>query len=152
MSDFPVDVRAKDFLTEQGIFARSLRLFVDIQVGLVRPPCFVDTGAPFSFVSFSVARQILWQPLGSTFVAQGQSSPIDWQGISCDFGETTAALLDPTTATRSRLVRLVAKFARAPHSVLQNYVILGLNFLSDNSIDFAIHGVPGFASALLSVP
>ena len=33
MPDFPVDVRAKDYVTDQGILARSLRVFVDIQIG-----------------------------------------------------------------------------------------------------------------------
>lgn len=152
MPDFPVDVRAKDYATEQGISARSLRPFAVIEAGPVRPACFVDTGAPFSIVSFSVARRIRWQPLGSAFVAQGISSPIDWQGIPCDFGETIITLHDPATATRSRSLRLVGKFARTRHPALEGFVILGMNFLADNSIEFVLRGVLGSASGVLSVP
>ncbi len=152
MPDFPVNVRAKDYVTERGFTARSLRLYVTVQIGSVNPPSFVDTGAPFSFASFSVARQIRWQLLGSTFVALGRPSPIDWQSIPCDLGETTITLHDPTTASQSRPVRLIGKFARARHSVLPNSVVLGMNFVTDNSIDFVLHGVPGSASGVLSVP
>ena len=152
MSDFPVDVRAKNYVTEKGSFARSLRPFAVIEAGPVRPACFVDTGAPFSIVTVTVAQRIRWQPLGAAFVAQGISSPIDWQGIPCDFGETNITLHDPATATRSRPLRLAGKFARARHPVLEGFVILGMNFLADNSIDFVLHGVPGSASGMLSVP
>ena len=150
MPDIPVDVRTKDYVTDQGFAARSLRLFVTIEIGSVRPLCFLDNGAPFSFVSFDVAQKIPWTLLGTAF--QGKAASMDWQGIPCSFGETNIDLLDPQGTIRVAGLRLVGKFAKVQHSLLRNHVILGMSFLVDNSIDFVSRNRSGSVSAVLSVP
>src|SRR5467141_1537593 len=82
MPDISVDFRTKDYVTEQGTAVRSLRPFVAIQIGSLRPLCFLDTGAPFNIVSFSVAQQIRWKLLGTQLLFQGKPVPLEWQGIA----------------------------------------------------------------------
>ena len=152
MPDIPLEFRVKDYLTDQGIAVRSLRPFVTIQIGSVRPMCFLDTGAPFNIVSSSIARQIRWKVLGTKLLFQGKPVALDWQGVPCDFGETSAILLDPLGKVRSSPCRLAGKFAKARHPTLENYVLLGMNFLADNDVKLVTSSVQGALSGVVSVP
>jgi hypothetical protein len=114
--------------------------------------CFLDTGAPFNIVSSSVARQIRWKVLGTKLLFQDKPAPLDWQGVPCDFGETSVILLDPSGNLRSSACRLAGKFAKARHPSLENYVLLGMNFLAHNGANLVTRNVQGSLSGLLSVP
>lgn len=152
MPDIPLDFRARDYVTDLGTAVRSLRAFVTIEIGSLRPLCFLDTGAPFSIVSYSVARQIRWKLLGSELFYERKPVPLDWQGILCDFGETEIVFVAPFENLRTAACRLVGKFAKARHPVLENYVLLGMNFLPDNDIDLLLRSTPEGLNGLLSVP
>jgi hypothetical protein len=67
-------------------------------------------------------------------------------------GETDIVLLHPSGNVRTAACRLIGKFAKARHPALENYVLLGMNFLPDNSIDLMLRSRPGLLSGLLSVP
>ncbi len=152
MPDIPLDFRAKDYVTDLGTAVRSLRAFVTIQIGPLRPLCFLDTGAPFSIVSYAVAQQIRWKRLGSSLFHQGKPVPLDWQGIPCDFGEAEIVLIHPSGNERTAVCRLIGKFAKARHPALENYVLLGMNFLPDNNINLTLRSTPGALQGLLSIP
>lgn len=152
MPEIALDFRARDYVTDLGTAVRSLRAFVTIEIGSVRPLCFLDTGAPFSIVSHSVAQRIAWRLLGNALFHQGKPAPLDWQRVPCDFGETDLVVLDPFGTSRTAACRLVGKFAKARHPVLENYVLLGMNFLLDNNLTLTLHGTPEMPQGLLSVP
>jgi len=151
MPDMPLDFRVKDYVTDLGTRLRSLRAFVTIEIGCLRPLCFLDTGAPFSIVSHSVAQQSAWKLRGNSLLNQGQVAPLDWQGIACDVGETSVVLVHPSGTWRTAACRLVGKFAKTRHPALENYVLLGMNFLTDNRIDFVLRNKPSGLTGFLSV-
>jgi hypothetical protein len=77
MPDISVDFRTKDYVTEQGTAVRSLRPFVAIQIGSLRPLCFLDTGAPFNIVSLlatHTAPLTAYSPLHENAVCEATPS------------------------------------------------------------------------------
>ena len=72
---------------------------------------------------------------------RGQPDPdaLKWLGVSCEFGVTQIALVDETNQP-SRSLRVVGKFVRSPlPAQSERVVILGYNFLMDNSITLAVN-------------
>lgn len=136
-------------MTDQGRLARACRPYVRMEFndqvqGRFRLAVMVDTCAPFSVLPYSLwhDKNLWWQPLGSQFLTPtGQPDPkaLTWCGVPCLFAETRAVLVDETDQYTQPL-RMVAKFltSRLPPR-LESNVILGYNFLLDNSIIMKLH-------------
>lgn len=119
MPDIPLDFRAIEYVTDLGVAVRAMRAFVDVEFPTqadttVDFDCFVDIGAPFSVIPYSLwhDRSIRWRRLGSVLTLAGTPSrPVPdallWQGASCELGETEVYLIDP-----------VARLQTGPHRVL----------------------------------
>lgn len=152
MPSISLDFRTRDYVTDFGVRLRSVRPFVGAQLGSVRPLCFVDTGAPLSIVSFSVAQQIRWKLQGRQLTFQGSAVSLDWQGIPCELGEAMLVLQDRPHNLQTGPCKLIGKFAKSVHPSLEGYVILGMNFLKDNGIDLEIHARAAFFVGALLVP
>ncbi len=155
MPDIPLDFREKHLTTDQNDELWSCRPFVVGEIGFLRPLCLIDTTAPFSIVSHSVAKHVKWTPLGSRAKIDGKSVSLDWQGVPCQLGETEIYLLEqPKGTKRLGPFILTGKLAQAPHAAFENHVILGMNFLADNNIGLTIYGrsSPGLLVGWLSLP
>jgi hypothetical protein len=136
-------------MTDQGRLARACRFIVRVAFtdqirGKFWRDAILDTGAPFSVLPYSLwhGQNLACSPLGSQFLTpSGQPDPeaLKWLGIACEFGETKAALVDEAPR-HSRALRLIAKL---PLSVLASHlegeIILGCNFLADNSLTLTVH-------------
>jgi hypothetical protein len=121
MPDISLDLRAVDYVTEQNLGLRAWRAFARVrfvaQNGLlVRFPAFVDPGAPFSVIPYSLwhGRRIRWAALGTHLMRAGKPVPegLLWQGVRCELGTTEIHLLDLDAGIRTGPHRVVAKFAR----------------------------------------
>ncbi len=136
-------------MTDQGRLARACRLLVDVELfdrvqGRFRPPAILDTGAPFSVFPFSFwnKRNLAWTPLGSQLLTlQGQPDPdaMNWLGIPCNLAVTSIALVDEA-GQKSRPLRVIAKFVRAPlPGRFEKDIILGYNLLLDNRLTLTVN-------------
>jgi len=149
MLDIPLRERRKDYMTDQGRLARARRPFVQVEFtdqvqGYFRRAVMVDTCAPFSVLPYSLwhDKNLWWQPLGSqlqTLTGQPDPEALKWCGVPCLLAETQAVLVDEA-GQRSRFCRMVAKFLTTllPRQ-LESSIILGYNFLFDNSITMKLH-------------
>jgi hypothetical protein len=158
----PVREQRKDFMTDQGRLARACRFvvrmeFADQTRGMFEKDVIINTGAPFSVLPYSLwhQRNLACSPLGSQFMTlSGQPDPeaLKWFGVACEFGETRAALVDEASR-RSRPLRLIAELPRSVvASHLEGEIILGCNFLADNSLTLTVHpGSRTTAGSLLNV-
>jgi hypothetical protein len=152
MPNVAIDIRMKDYVTDQGIIVRSHRAFVTVQIGSVWPLCFVDTGAPFNIVSSSLAGQIPWAHRGTALLSQGKPISLDWQRIPCELGDTDVVLVDNSTGVRTGPCRLNGKFALGVHPSLEKCLILGMNILVDNNADLVLRINQGTLTGHLAVP
>lgn len=144
MPDLPLEFREKQLTTEQNDRFWSCRPFVTVELGCLRPLCLIDTTAPFSIVSFSVAQHTKWTAMGQQLKLNGKPISLDWQGVPCQLGETEIYLIgQPKGTGRLGPFRLVGKFAQGPHPAFENHIILGMNFLADNNIALTIYGRSG---------
>ena len=162
MPDIPLEIRALDFVTNQNVAVRACRAFVRVRFSaqngrLIRFQTFVDPGAPFGVIPYSLwhSRRLRWTPLGTQLLRAGKPVPgaLSWQGVPCDLGTTDLYLIDLDSGIRSGPHRLVAKFARrrvAPTA--ENAAILGMNFLADTDIRLVLEGSQGAVTGYLAVP
>jgi hypothetical protein len=160
--DISLDLRAIEFVTEHNVRVFAWRAFVDVEFAVGRDQntrfeCFVDPGAPFSVIPFSLwhDRNLQWSRLGSQIsrVSGASASPLSWQGAPCVLGEVSIQLQDKPSGRITGPHRVVAKFPRTrlPTSS-ENATILGMNFLADNDIRLTIDSNDGQLSGFLSVP
>lgn len=147
--NIPVWEQRKDFMTDQARLARACRPLVKTQFvsrtgGPFECPALIDTGAPFSVVPFSIwnDENLAWQLLGHqllTLAGQLDQEALTWLGVPCYFGEVRVALLDESKK-RTRSLHLIGKLpCAATSSHLESQVILGYNFLADNSLTLILH-------------
>jgi hypothetical protein len=162
MPDIPLDLRAIDYATDEGLVVRAWRAFLDVrfigQNGSSIPfECFVDPGAPFCVLPYSLwrGRRVSWTRLGTRLSRIGNPVPgvLTWQGAPCDLGQTSLYLVDLEAGHRTGPYQVTAKFVRqrlAP--AMERAAILGMNFLADNSLRLELEGIMGDLSGDLSVP
>ncbi len=162
MPDISLDLRAVDYVTEQNVALRAWRAFARVrfvaQNGLlVRFPAFVDPGAPFSVVPYSLwhGRRIQWVALGTHLMRAGKPVPegLLWQGVRCDLGTTEIHLLDLDAGIRTGPHRVVAKSARRRlPPAIENSAILGMSFLADNDFRLVLDGNAAGVVGYLALP
>lgn len=165
MPDIALDFRTVQYVTDLGIAVSAMRAFVGVefptQTGTtVDYDCFVDIGAPFSVLPYSLwhDRRVQWRKLGSILTLVGSSprpvpDALEWQGAPCDLGETEVYLIDTVSRVQTGPHRVVGKFVRQRmRSDLEFAAILGVNFEIDNNIQLVLPGPAGGASGHLSVP
>src|SRR5262245_5288113 len=146
------------FVTDQNLPVPARRAFVRARYpGPLGAPVlydtFIDTGAPYSIIPFQLAAQIRWNQVGTRTILSGRSRPIEWQGLPCVMGELQVVLEDPQTRVLTGSPRILAKIATLlapPH--LEKAAILGLNFLSDNSLRMELEGTPAAVTGRLWFP
>jgi hypothetical protein len=97
-------------VTDQDVTVRAWRAFARVRfVGLngllVGFQAFVDPGAPFSVIPYSLwhGRRIRWTALGTHLMRAGRPATegMLWQGVPCDLG-TSRRQRHPARARRSR--------------------------------------------------
>jgi hypothetical protein len=152
MPDVPLQVFTKLFTTDQGLVVQSVRAFARVEIEQLQPHCFFDSGAPFSVVTWPLSQMVRWQLLGVSLSSQGASASLDWYGIPCQFGEAEIMLRDLSGLNSWGPYVLRGKFAQARHPLLGFHIILGMNFLADNSVDFGLRNTPSGLTGNFSVP
>ena len=162
MPDISLDLRGIDYVTDQNVTVRAWRAFVRVRfVGrnglLVRFQAFVDPGAPFSVIPYSLwhGRRIRWAALGTQLMRAGRPAAegLLWQGVRCDLGTTDIHLLDLDAGIRTGPHRVVAKFARQRlPPAIENSAILGMSFLADNDIRLVLDGHGAGTTGYLGLP
>jgi hypothetical protein len=155
MSDVPLVFRRAVFTSDRGVTFTAYRPYVVVRFANppLQPHCFLDTGAPFSVVPHSIARQVPWSSLGRSLTDRGRPVALDWQGLPCEMGEA-AIHLGPPAGSVPQHFKLIGKFVLAPHPdpVADSQLLLGMNFLLDNGIDHAIEARSGTLTGRLSIP
>ncbi len=162
MTDISLDLRGIDYVTDQDVTVRAWRAFARVRfVGLngllVGFQAFVDPGAPFSVIPYSLwhGRRIHWTALGTHLMRAGRPATegLLWQGVPCDLGTTDVYLLDLDAEIRTGPHRLVAKFARQRVPLaIENSAILGMSFLGDNDIRLVLDGHGPETTGYLRLP
>jgi len=118
----------------------------------------VDSGAPFSVLPHSLWHQqkLRWTRLGGTAltrVALPATEQLIWQGVACELGETNVFLLDLASGVQTGPHRVVGKFVQqSVAGEFETTALLGLNFLADNAIRFAVEGTGASLTSHLIVP
>jgi hypothetical protein len=152
MPDIPLQVLLKSFTTDRGLAVQSLRPSVRIEIEKLQPHCFFDSGAPFSIITWPLSQMVRWRLLGTSLSSQGVVTSLDWYGISCRFGETEIVLRDVNGLSSWGPYLLRGKFAQARHPMLGFHVVLGMNFLADNGVDFELRNTATGLTGVFSVP
>jgi hypothetical protein len=145
----PFLIRVRTISTASAVPYLAARLDLDVMYGSRTPFCFFDTGAPFSVVTADVAQVSPWVHAPGPYLdASGQAIALDWEGTPCVFGEAKLALFHPANHQIYRMCRLVGKFVQRPHPKVNNQILLGLNFLTDNAATLNLTGSPALAGEL----
>ena len=165
MPNISLDIRVLHYVTDLGVVVDAMRAYVDVEFvahngARVSFDCFVDIGAPFSIVPYSLwhDRNQKWKRLGTVLMHAGtpvRSAPeaLLWQGTACELGETQVFLIDPYTGIESGPHRVVAKFVQQRlRPELERAATLGMNFEIDNGIQLLWPGGAGGPTGYLSVP
>lgn len=166
MSSFPLHFHPHEYEVAAGQRLLAARPFAQLIIpnSQIQPICFVDTGAPFSNVSHSIARICSWQRLSVSdpvpvFVngVLNRTAPaselLTWNGIPCDLGEIGANLMDVKSGAQSNALRIVGKFAQRSVPMFHDrFVILGLSFFCDNLARLTLAGVPWNISGSIDLP
>jgi hypothetical protein len=98
-----------------------------------------------------------WSPLGQQLTCQGRPAQgvLKWQDADCSLGATYLHLVDLKTGMKVRRPFLVvAKFAsqRSQHPHLELAAVLGMNFLTDNSLRLELDGTGVDLAGYFSIP
>jgi hypothetical protein len=165
MSDIFLDLRRTDCVSDQHTPVSVWRAYADVLFvtatgALAGFSCLVDSGAPLSVVPFSLWKSynVQWNGLGNQLTCQGGNPApraLKWQDVDCTLGVTHVHLSDPKTGTRtSRPFLVVAKFGsqRSQHRHLEQFAVLGMNFLIDNCLRLELNGTGVDLTGYLSVP
>ena len=150
MIEIPLQEHFIEYQTDLGVALRVGRAYVkadylDSAGNLVGYDTFLDCAAPFSIIPFRLWHDldIARRPLGQ-LLRSGKPDPaaLQWFGVPCELAEVQVSLRHSTRPIRTRLLPVVAKLptTRVPPD---NAVILGYNFLVDNSIRLTMEGVAG---------
>jgi hypothetical protein len=157
MPEFQLRFRVSPYRTDSGQPVQAKRAYLLCE--FVRPAilcdAFLDTGAPFSVVPYSLGQRLPWQTLGHRLLPLPGSAPasLSWQGIPCDLGLSAVRCVDPATGTRSDPLQLLAKFPQQPgFASLEQTLILGVSLFDDNDVKVLIERVSGRLAGRLSVP
>ncbi len=151
-------IKTVAFVTESGSAAPARRPFLSAQFlgfgGQRLPfPAFLDTGSAFSVVPYRLAQQLPYVDLGEHLVLAGQLRPVEWNGIPCRMGEVEVELVDTNLFVRTRVLRVVAKIPRqAAAPTLEQSVLLGMSFLTDNRAHQELHATSAGLSGHIWVP
>ena len=162
MPDISLDVRTIEFVTDRQVIVWARRAFVEARFvaqnrSVTTFDTFVDPGAPFSVIPYSLwhSRCLRWTPLGTQLIRAGKPVPgaMSWQGVPCDLGASEVFLIDLDSAIRTGPHQLVAKLPRRRlPPATENSAILGVNFLADNDIRLVLEGSHGAVTGYLAVP
>ena len=131
----------------------------------LRPTCFIDSGAPISIVSYSVARMIPYRRVkisNDPIPMQdhlGNASFVSrvgfefWEGLPAELGEIDTSVFDSQSQMRYGPYRLLAKFVKQPSPFYNDlFVILGMSFLAENNGKLEISGSPWNMTGSLELP
>jgi hypothetical protein len=140
MTVIPFELRTLPFVTDRGVLVPARRPYV--AAGYPTPngskvpyPTFVDTGAAYSVIPYSLSQQTTYRPLGARVMLSGQARAMDWHGIPCEFGELEVELIDTAVSVRTPTVHVLAKMPSQPASPpLERAAIFGMSFMSDNCL------------------
>lgn len=155
MAQIPFSIRSLALVTDRGISVPARRPFVTAQfvapLGQRVPyPAFLDTGSPYSVIPFRLASQVSWSDLGGYLISGAQKNAAEWSGIPCRMAELSVELVDTQARIRTRTLRVVAKLLTQPAPApLEQAVLLGMNFLTDNRLRQELDAtVPALSGAL----
>jgi hypothetical protein len=161
MAVFPFLERVIEFRTDLGVVVRACRSYLTFEFGdgtggSIQWLAIIDSAAPFSVLPFTLwhDNKLPWQRLGSHLTRNDRPdrAALTWLGVPCELGETQVALVDKATDSRSRPLRLLAKFALARvSSPAEKEALLGYSFVSDNSLTLSMKGVAGKIVGSLTV-
>jgi hypothetical protein len=157
MPQIPFTIRSVPFVTERGFAIPARRAFVAAQfVGRLKRsvpyPTLFDSGAAYSVVPLRLAHQIRWRDLGNQAMLGGRSHTLEWNGLPCQMGELEAELVDMQSLTRTRVLRVLAKVLSAPAPPpLEQSAILGMSFLTDNSLRLELDASGPTMSGFLTI-
>jgi hypothetical protein len=146
------------FVTELGVAVPAQRPYLAAQfLGLHQQrfpyPAFLDTGSPYSVVPYRLANQVPWKDLGGYLILSGQRRAVEWNGIPCRMGALEVELIDTHARVRTNPLRVLAKVASQPAPPhLEQAVLLGVSFLTDNRIQQDLDGSGAALSGSLWVP
>jgi hypothetical protein len=80
---------------------------------------------------------------------------LDWFGVPCELRAVDVYLVDPNTQIQTGPHVLVAKWALKPHvgelKKLENVLVFGMSFLTDNHISMVLQGAGATMTGYLSV-
>ncbi len=163
MPTIPLQVSSVTYRSDQNAIVEARRIYARthfIAQGGADDYCrsIVDSGAPFSVLPYSLWHQqkLRWTHLGGavlTRVAPPSMEQLIWQGVPCELGETNVFLLDLASGVQSGPHRVVGKFVQqSVAGEFETTAPLGLNFLSDNAIRFAVERTGASLSSHLVVP
>jgi hypothetical protein len=151
-------IRTTAFVTERGVSVPAHRPYLAAQfLGQHQQrlpyPAFLDTGSPYSVVPHRLANQIPWKDLGGYLIFSGQNRAVEWNGIPCRMGVLEVELIDTHAMVRTGPLRVLAKVASQPApSHLDQAVLLGVSFLTDNRIQQDLDGSGTALTGSLWVP
>src|SRR4051794_30866638 len=104
MVDISLSVVTAEYDSDRGFLVRAHRILAETvftsRSGVQVPyGCILDTGAPFSVIPFSLwnVHGIPYAPRGDRLRRRAQQAPteaLQWQGVSCELGETEVSLID----------------------------------------------------------
>jgi hypothetical protein len=82
----------------------------------------------------------------------GRTRPVEWNGLPCQLAELEVELLDTHARIRTRSLRVVAKLLTQPAPPhLEQSVLLGINFLTDNQLRQELDAITLYLSGSLWV-
>lgn len=162
MPSIALQLRGVDYVTELGVRVRAWRAFVEAGFvvpggGAVRFQCFVDPGAPFSVIPYSLwhGRHLQWTRLGGqlTRTSGGGGGALLWQNSRCELGLAHLYLFDLADGIRSGPHQVIGKFVQQRQLPnLEHTAILGMNFLDDNELRLVLDGTGNAISGALELP
>lgn len=151
-------IRTMTFVTERGIPLPAQRAYLAAQfLGRHQQrlpyPAFLDTGSPYSVVPYRLANLVPWNDLGGYLILSGQRRAVEWNGIPCRMGALEVELIDTRAMVRTGPLRLLAKVASQPAPPhLDQAILLGVSFLTDNRIQQDLDGSGAALAGSLWVP
>jgi hypothetical protein len=151
-------IRTVAFVTELGVAVPAQRPYLAVQfLGRQQQrlpyPAFLDTGSAYSVVPYRIANQVPWKDLGGYLILSGQRRAVEWNGIPCRMGELEVVLIDTHAMVRTGPLRVLAKVASQPAPPhLEQAVLLGVSFLTDNRIQQGLDGSGATLSGSLAIP
>jgi hypothetical protein len=146
----------------------TVRASISTDVGMQRPICIVDTGAPLSVVSWTVggwlrshARPVpvTNDPIpkyqnGILKDTTPQSALLSWDGSPCSLFTFDVSLTDTRTGVGSGPLEILAKWVQVPRPDIFNdqFILLGMHFFVANSCTLDLSAQPWGMSGGIGTP